>query len=304
MNPSTWLDAGAQVFYSFSLAFGGLISFSSYNSVQWVPAWAVQQNNSPYFFYICSHSLETFPTATTASRTLSSYPSSMAALQCTRQPLSILSSVSGPRRTLMTAWQSEFQSAKTYVRHSDDTLLNLLCFFFYSNILKLTNLLNYPEGNITQSNYHEVLDNLNLSNTTLQDLNLVECSMDKFLSEVRIEYFTNSVVYSMWEAQRLWFVLLQGVEGTGLAFIVFTEAIVKMPVSPLWAVLFFVMLFCLGLSTMFGNIEGVVVPLQDLKVLPKSWPKEVFCGNLLELSQSVSPKLWFWDRCNYIFFCF
>lgn len=34
MNPSTWLDAGAQVFYSFSLAFGGLISFSSYNSIQ------------------------------------------------------------------------------------------------------------------------------------------------------------------------------------------------------------------------------------------------------------------------------
>lgn len=32
-NPLTWLDAGAQVFYSFSLAFGGLISFSSYNSV-------------------------------------------------------------------------------------------------------------------------------------------------------------------------------------------------------------------------------------------------------------------------------
>ncbi|KAL8194218.1 UNVERIFIED_CONTAM: hypothetical protein K2H54_005296 [Gekko kuhli] len=32
-NPVTWLDAGAQVFFSFSLAFGGLISFSSYNSV-------------------------------------------------------------------------------------------------------------------------------------------------------------------------------------------------------------------------------------------------------------------------------
>lgn len=75
--------------------------------------------------------------------------------------------------------------------------------------------------------------------------------------------------------------LRQGVEGTGLAFIVFTEAIIKMPVSPLWAVLFFVMLFCLGLSTMFGNIEGVVVPLQDLNVLPRKWPKEVFCGMLL-----------------------
>lgn len=75
--------------------------------------------------------------------------------------------------------------------------------------------------------------------------------------------------------------LHQGVEGTGLAFIVFTEAIINMPISPLWAVLFFVMLFCLGLSTMFGNIEGVVVPLQDLNVLPRTWPKEVFCGILL-----------------------
>ncbi|MEQ2297521.1 hypothetical protein AMECASPLE_035540, partial [Ameca splendens] len=69
-----------------------------------------------------------------------------------------------------------------------------------------------------------------------------------------------------------------GVEGTGLAFIVFTEAIIKMPVSPLWSVLFFVMLFCLGLSTMFGNIEGVIAPLLDLKVLPRSWPKEVISG--------------------------
>lgn len=71
---------------------------------------------------------------------------------------------------------------------------------------------------------------------------------------------------------------VQGVEGTGLAFIVFTEAITKMPVSPLWAVLFFIMLFCLGLSSMFGNMEGVVVPLQDLKVIPKKWPKEVLTG--------------------------
>ena len=67
-------------------------------------------------------------------------------------------------------------------------------------------------------------------------------------------------------------------EGTGLAFIVFTEAITKMPVAPLWSVLFFVMLFCLGLSSMFGNMEGVVVPLQDLKVIPKKWPKELLTG--------------------------
>lgn len=72
--------------------------------------------------------------------------------------------------------------------------------------------------------------------------------------------------------------LLQGVEGTGLAFIVFTEAITKMPVSPLWSVLFFIMLFCLGLSSMFGNMEGVTVPLQDLNLMPKKWPKELMTG--------------------------
>lgn len=72
--------------------------------------------------------------------------------------------------------------------------------------------------------------------------------------------------------------LLQGAEGTGLAFIVFTEAITKMPVSPLWSILFFIMLFCLGLSSMFGNIEGVLVPLQDLKIIPSRVPKEVITG--------------------------
>lgn len=75
----------------------------------------------------------------------------------------------------------------------------------------------------------------------------------------------------------------QGVEGTGLAFIVFTEAITKMPVSPLWSVLFFIMLFCLGLSSMFGNMEGVVVPLQDLKLMPAKWPKELLTGRGLGL---------------------
>ena len=73
---------------------------------------------------------------------------------------------------------------------------------------------------------------------------------------------------------------VQGVEGAGLAFIVFTEAITKMPGSPIWSVLFFVMLLCLGLSTLFGNIEGVVVPLRDLNVFPRKWPHEVLTGNL------------------------
>ncbi|XP_003969076.1 sodium-dependent neutral amino acid transporter B(0)AT1-like [Takifugu rubripes] len=198
INPSTWLDAGAQVFYSFSLAFGGLISFSSYNSIH---------NN-------CEQDAVLISIINGCTSVYSA---------------TVIYSIIGFRAT----------------QNFDDCMAD--------NILKVINTFNYPEGSITESNYDEVLGKLNATNpVAFQQLGLGECDMEKFLSE--------------------------GVEGTGLAFIVFTEAIIKMPVSPLWAVLFFVMLFCLGLSTMFGNIEGVVVPLQDLNLLPRSWPKEVFCG--------------------------
>uniref|UniRef100_A0A8C2C352 Transporter n=1 Tax=Cyprinus carpio TaxID=7962 RepID=A0A8C2C352_CYPCA len=160
-NPTTWLDAGAQVFYSFSLAFGGLISFSSYNSVH---------NNCEQDAVIIS--------------IINAFTSIYAA--------TVIYSIIGFRAT----------------ERFDD----------------------WKKGSLLLTRREPEL--------------LIKCSS----------------------------------KGTGLAFIVFTEAITKMPLSPLWSVLFFVMLFCLGLSSMFGNIEGVLVPLQDLKVFPKSWPKEVISG--------------------------
>ena len=73
-------------------------------------------------------------------------------------------------------------------------------------------------------------------------------------------------------------ILTQSASGTGLAFIVFTEAVISMPGSQVWAVLFFIMLFSLGLSSMFGNLEGVLAPLRDLKVVPKWMPPQLFTG--------------------------
>lgn len=58
----------------------------------------------------------------------------------------------------------------------------------------------------------------------------------------------------------------------------FTEAVLSMPGSQVWAVLFFIMLFFLGLSSMFGNVEGVLSPLKDLKAIPEWMPDQIVIG--------------------------
>ncbi|XP_049458258.1 sodium-dependent neutral amino acid transporter B(0)AT1-like isoform X1 [Epinephelus fuscoguttatus] len=197
-KPTTWLDAGAQVFYAFSLAWGGLISFSSYNPVH---------NNC-------------------------------------KQDAMILTAITG--------LTSIYAATVTY------TIIGFRATEKYDicisdNIRILSNAFDLPEDSITASNYREALDYFNISSPGIVlGLDIKPCEMRKLLSE--------------------------GVEGTGLAFIVFTEAITKMPGSPAWSVLFFIMLLCLGISTLFGNIEGVVVPLKDLNVLPKTWPQEALTG--------------------------
>ncbi|XP_046573312.1 sodium- and chloride-dependent glycine transporter 1-like [Haliotis rubra] len=52
-------------------------------------------------------------------------------------------------------------------------------------------------------------------------------------------------------------------EGPGLALVAYPEAITKMPVPQLWAVLFFLMLFSLGLDSQFGMFENLVAGIID-----------------------------------------
>lgn len=103
------------------------------------------------------------------------------------------------------------------------------------------------------------------------------------MSEGSITEEQYPILYDQYEqatSQNLSYCNLQDIldeksEGTGLAFVVFTEAIISMPGSPVWSVLFFLMLLSLGLGTMFGSVEGVTTPLFDLGL---QVPKPVLTG--------------------------
>lgn len=76
--------------------------------------------------------------------------------------------------------------------------------------------------------------------------------------------------------------LSEAAEGTGLAFIVFTQAIVSLPGAPFWAVLFFTMLLSLGLGSQIGLLEGMLCTLFDIDIF-KRLRKQYVTGNLKKL---------------------
>ncbi|XP_077735783.1 inactive sodium-dependent neutral amino acid transporter B(0)AT3 [Canis aureus] len=121
------------------------------------------------------------------------------------------------------------------------------------NILHLINAFDFPDQSISRDDYAAVLTHLNASQPErVARLHLEACHLEDFLDK--------------------------SASGTGLAFIIFTEAILHMPGAPGWAVLFFGMLFTLGLSSMFGNMESIITPLLDMGLTHRSIPKEVLTG--------------------------
>ncbi|KAK5855342.1 hypothetical protein PBY51_005447 [Eleginops maclovinus] len=203
-NPQVWLDAATQIFFSLSVAFGGLIAFSSYNE---------ERNN-------CER-----------DAVLVGVINSATSLYASISIFAILG----------------FKATNGY-----NACLN-------DNIMTLTNHFEFSDHNITVENYDHWFEYLNgTSPDELASLNLRHCDLQTFLD--------------------------QSASGTGLAFIVFTEAVIEMPGSQIWAVLFFVMLFSLGLSSMFGNIEGVLTPIKDLKLLPNWIPQELVTAILCLIS--------------------
>nr|XP_028606381.1 sodium- and chloride-dependent transporter XTRP3 isoform X2 [Podarcis muralis] len=70
------------------------------------------------------------------------------------------------------------------------------------------------------------------------------------------------------------------VQGTGLAFIVYSEAIKNMEVSQLYSVLYFFMLLMLGIGSMLGNTAAILTPLTDSKFITSHVPREMISGGV------------------------
>ncbi|XP_078028165.1 sodium- and chloride-dependent transporter XTRP3 isoform X2 [Epinephelus lanceolatus] len=198
-NPTTWINAATQIFFSLGLGFGTLIAFASYN----------QYNNN-----------------------------------FERQAIVV---------SVINSGTSIFASIVTFSIYGFKATVN------YEDCLERTRLLllnafDLAEDSITMNNVSDWIEKLNatypeqfaeLSNK-LEDCNL-ESELDT------------------------------AVEGTGLAFIVYSEAIKNMPLSQLWSVLYFIMLLLLGMGSMLGNVTAIITPLRDFKVVSKI-SNELFNG--------------------------
>jgi len=60
--------------------------------------------------------------------------------------------------------------------------------------------------------------------------------------------------------------------GTGLAFEAYPDLVTRLPAAPFWAVLFFLMLFTLGLDSQFAIVETILTGILDY--MPKLRPKK------------------------------
>ncbi|GAB1603766.1 sodium- and chloride-dependent transporter XTRP3-like isoform X1 [Argonauta hians] len=258
-DPLVWLDAAAQIFYSFGLAFGGLIAFASYN----------KPNNN----------CQTDAIVVSICNWLTAIYACL-----------VIFSILGYKATLMFEHCLSLNANK------------IMKYFPQINMTQYEGqVIDYAVLGIPADKLQE----LKLQTCDLQqDLNKAASGTGLafiVFAQAVVEFgpsspFWSFIFFLMLLALGLGTELatLEGVatsirdsspfewtkktwklsaEGTGLAFIVFTQAILEFGSSaPFWSIIFFLMLLALGLGTEFATIEGVATSLRD--VAPFEWMKK------------------------------
>lgn len=105
--------------------------------------------------------------------------------------------------------------------------------------------------------------------SAIPSINVNDSFYEGMLSAKIEEYGNKSVALGLSPNCSLSHQLSEAAEGTGLAFIVFTQAIVSLPGAPFWAVLFFTMLLSLGLGSQIGLLEGMLCTLFDIDIFKR-----------------------------------
>nr|XP_046255268.1 sodium- and chloride-dependent transporter XTRP3-like [Scatophagus argus] len=198
-NPTTWINAATQIFFSLGLGFGSLVAFASYN----------QYNNN---------------------------------FERQAVIVSLINSGTSIFASIVTFAIYGFKATFNYERCLERTCLLLL------------NTFNLAEDSITMDNVFEWIEKLN-------------ATYPQQFAEVANKLETCDLEGELDTA----------VEGTGLAFIVYSEAIKNMPLSQVWSVLYFIMLLLLGMGSMLGNVTAIITPLRDFKFLSQI-SNELFNG--------------------------
>ncbi|KAK7082006.1 hypothetical protein SK128_016315 [Halocaridina rubra] len=215
LDPTVWLEAGTQIFFSLGLAFGGLIAFSSYNPVH---------NNCFRDAVVCG---------------------------------------------IINCCTAIFAAIVVF------SVLGFKAHITYDECIK------------ERESISLLLESLNSS-----DLDTVGPG-EMLIAE------TTRPTLPVCDLQET---LKNSASGTGLAFIVFTEAINQFPWAPLWSVLFFLMLFTLGIDSEFGTLEGVITSIVDLKVFP-NLRKEILTAIICCVCCAISMAFAH-GAGNYIFILF